>query len=376
VSQRAEPPEPGAGGRRILEGRLHAFFAFDVANAIELEAIPSVLRPGRASLRRRRPAPEYVEYAVAPVDIALGERELGPHGGGARVAASARLFDFGAVSVCLTLPLPETLEALPAFAQALPQEELASEARRVVEELVREIRPALRGLGLNELVEDYFVFHLGALDRPIDAEAFLREEAALLAATLCLDAGRLSRQQIEEALRDPVSYSPGDLLVADWGAAIVCDTDAADALAVLEFLNVQLVELRFLDSRLDRALARFSEEVYQNETLWRAIRGPHRVAIRALSELTVEAESLSERVENAVKLVPDVYLARVHRRSAGRLGLPTWSRMVSSKLEALRHLTTVLRESAAARRAEALEITIILLIALEIALALLGRLGN
>jgi hypothetical protein len=120
---------------------------------------------------------------------------------------------------------------------------------------------------------------------------------------------------------------------------------------------------------------RFADAVYRRETLWRALRGPHRIAIRALSELSIEAQILSERVENAVKLVPDVYLARVHRRSAARLGLPTWSRTVASKLEALRHITTVLRERASERRAEALEVIIILLIALEIVLAFFGWFG-
>jgi hypothetical protein len=145
---------------------------------------------------------------------------------------------------------------------------------------------------------------------------------------------------------------------------------------VLEFLNVQLLELRVLDARLDGALARFSREVYRAETVWRAFRGGHRPAIRALSELTVEALALSERVENALKLVPDVYLARVHRRSAARLGLSAWERLVESKLDALRHLSTVLAERAAAKRAEGLEWTIVLLIALEIGLALAGWLGE
>lgn len=360
---------------RIRDGRLHAFFAFDVSNAIELDAIPSILRPERARILNRRPAPEYVEYAVPPVDLVLGERELPVPGGAARTAPGARLFDFGAISVSFALPLPGDLGALPAFAQAIPQEALAREARRVVEELVGELGGALRGVGMNELVEDYFVFHLAALAPELDAESLLRDHAALLAAILSLDAGPLSRQQIEEALRDPVSYSPRDLLAADWGAALIYDTEARDALAVLEYLNVQLVELRFLDARLDRALLRFSDEIYRRETLWRAVRGPHRIAIRALSELSIEAQILSERVENAVKLVPDVYLARVHRRSATRLGLPAWSRTVAAKLEALRHITTVLRERASERRAEALEVIIILLIALEIVLAFFGWFG-
>jgi hypothetical protein len=361
----------------IRGGRILAFFAFDVADSIELEAIPRVLRPERARIARSRPAPEYVGFAVAPIDVALEDHSIELPSGEVRASVTARLFDFGAVSLCFALPLGGSLESLPALAHALALSvDLGSHARRAVETLVAEIRPALQRPGWNDLVEDYYVFEVSELEPVVGSEALLRDHAETLAATLSLDTAPLSRQQIEHALAEPISYTPADLVLADWNGALVIDADSADTRAVLEFLNVQLLELRFLDLRLDRALARFSLEVYRDETLWRAFRGPHRLAIRALSELTVETQRLCERVENALKLVPDVYLARVHRRSSQRLGLPTWERSVQSKLDAVRHLTSVLSERAAARRAEALELTIIALIALEIALALLGWVGD
>ena len=357
----------------MRSGRIVALFAFDVAASIDLQSIPSVLRPERSQIIRRRPAPEYVNYAEPPVEVALGERELELGGEKVRAALSARLFDFGAVSVAVALALDSPLALLPVLAQEIARADLSALARRAVHELVQEIRPAFRELGLNELVEDYYVFELRALEPATSADALLRDHAALLAATLSMDPAPLSKQQIEESLRDAISYSPDDLVVAEWGGALVCDAHGGDTLAVLEFLNVQLLEMRFLDARLDRALAEFSQEAYRTQTLWRAVRGRDRSAIRALSTLLVEVSTLSERVENAVKLAPDVYLARVHRRCAARLGLPTWERMVQSKLEAVRHLTTILTERAAERRAEALEITIIALIAVELVLALLRR---
>jgi len=355
---------------RIAGGRVLALFAFDVASAIDLEAIPSVLRPGRARLTPRKPAPEYVRYAVAPVELSLGERTLALGSASAQAHVTARLFDFGGVSIVWTLRPPPCLGDLPVLAEALARADGAAQSRRLLDELLTEIRPALQGDGPSELVEDYYVFQVDALEPPSDAESLLRDHGETLAAVLTMEAGRLSQQQVEESLRHPVSFSPHDLVVADWSAAFVHDPDCADTLLVLDFLNVQLVELRLLDAQLDGALARFSGEVYREPGLWSAVRGPHRAAIRELSERMVEAQHLGERVENAVKLVPDVYLARVHRRTAARLGLETWDRLVHSKLEAMRHLTSVLVERAAARRAEALEITIILLIALEIGMAL------
>lgn len=360
---------------RIRDGRLFGFFAFDAADSIDLEAIPRVLRPERARIEPRR-APESVRWAVPPVEVPIGERALPGASGALRAETSARLFDFGAISIGFTLPLAGDLATLAHFAASVSAADAASAARAVLRELLSEIRPALRGTGVDDLVEDYWVFQVAAFEPPLPAEALLAEHRTLLAAILAQDAGPLSRQQVDETLREPLSYSPNDLVLADWGAAFVHDAECADTLAVLEFLNVQLLELRVLDARLDRALGRFSSEVYRADTFWRAFRGVHRSAIRALSELTVEALALAERVENALKLVPDVYLARVHRRSAARLGLAAWERLVASKLDAVRHLTTVLVERAAAKRAEGLEWTIVLLIALEIGLALAGWLGE
>ncbi len=357
---------------RIRDGRALGFFAFDTADSIELGAIPGVLRPERERFVSRRPAPGYLGWSVPPVALALGERELPLRGGTARASVSARLFDFGAISLTLALPLPDELDALPALAESLAQSEVAGFARSVLQELVSEIQPALSGPGESALVEDYWVFWLAALDPPQSAEALLADQRAALAGALALDAGPLSRQQLDEALRDPLSWSPSDLVLADWAAALVCDTDCADTLAVMEFVNVQLLELRALDARLDRALARFSGEVHRVESLFGAFRNPHRRTIHALSELTVEALALAERVENALKLVPDVYLARVHRRCAARLGLAAWDHGVESKLAAVRHLSGVLTERSAARRAEALEAAIVALIVLELALALAG----
>lgn len=357
---------------QIREGRALGFFAFDTADSIDLAAIPGVLRPERERFVSRRPAPGYLGWTVPPVALALGERSLPLRGGSARASSSARLFDFGAISLTLSLPLPGEIGALPALAEALAQSEVAGFARSVLDELLAEIRPALSGPGEAALVEDYWVFWLAALDPPLSAEALLADQRSAFAGVLALDAGPLSRQQADEVLREPLSYSPSDLVLADWAAALVCDTDCADTLAVMEFVNVQLLELRALDARLDRALARFSSEVHRVESLLGAWRTPHRPAIRALSELTVEALALAERVENALKLVPDVYLARVHRRCAARLGLAAWERGVESKLAAVRQLSTVLAERSAARRAETLEAAIVALIVLEIVLALAG----
>jgi len=362
---------------RIVEGRILCLFAFDVASGIDLERVPADLRPERARIAHRRPAPEYVGYANPPVEVTLGDQTVTvgtqPHS----VTVTARLFDFGAVSISWTLPMPGALGDLPAVAQTLAGDAgMARLARGLLEGLVARIAPCLERPGLNDLVEDYFIFQVAALDPPVDAESLLRERAPTLAAAISMDAGPLSPRQIAELTTEAISYYGSDLVLLDWNAALIFDREWQDTLAVLEDLNVRLVELRFLDLRLDRALTRFSSAVYRQGGLFGSLRAPHRTAIRALSELTVETLRLKEQVENALKLIPDVYLAKVHRRGAARLGLPAWESMVRTKLEAVRQLIAVLSDRAAVRRAEVLELAMIGLIAFEIALALFGWMGR
>ena len=151
--------------RRISDGRTFCFLAFDVANSIDLSSIPAELRPERTQIVHRRPAPEYVEYVDPPVEISLGTAEVRVGETHLSSNVTARLFDFGAVSISFALPAPGRLGDLPAFAQGLATDAaLAGKARRLLEDLMPRITGSLHRPGLNDLVEDYYVFHLAALD--------------------------------------------------------------------------------------------------------------------------------------------------------------------------------------------------------------------
>ena len=49
-------------------------------------------------------------------------------------------------------------------------------------------------------------------------------------------------------------YSPNDLLVCEWAAAVLVDTDCEETLRVVEFANLQLLEFRHIDRRIDDRL--------------------------------------------------------------------------------------------------------------------------
>src|SRR5206468_4636252 len=137
----------------------------------------------------------------------------------------------------------------------------------------------------------------------------------------------------------------------------------------VEFANLQLLEFRHIDDRLDKRLAAASEtmEPWTRSVLpfWRIQGRP----LRALGELKVEANGLFERAGNALKLVGDPYLARVYRLLAARFHLETWQRSIERSLHVAEDVYRVMADQAAAFRGELLEILVVVLIMLELVLA-------
>ena len=158
----------------------------------------------------------------------------------------------------------------------------------------------------------------------------------------------------------------------DWAAGFIIDPECADTLQVIEFANVQLLEFRHIDDRLDDRLEAAYRLIRPDRRrrwgvgLWKT----HGDAMRQVRELEIEAASLFERVDNALKLIGDQYLSRVFDLASTRFHLPGWQQSIRRKLETVGNVYDLLVQQAGGHRMEALEITVVILIALEIALAL------
>ena len=82
---------------------------------------------------------------------------------------------------------------------------------------------------------------------------------------------------------------------------------------------------------------------------------------------------LTEKVENALQVTEDVYLARVYTAALELFRVSKLSAAVDRKLAIIRDTYSALYEEASSRRAELMELAIVLLIVFEIALALVRR---
>jgi hypothetical protein len=353
-------------------GELIGLFSFDLGFEIDLERARALATEGRSGeIERRRAAPQSLAYAAPPLRIPLGTRPVTLQGARVDAAASATLHDFGAATIVLEVPLDREIAALPAFtAHLVTAGELDGPARALLDDLVRRIAPAIVRPEHNSFFEDYYVLRLDP-EHAGDPATLVDHHAVTLASALRGELQALSAAETAEVLANRFSYYPSDLVVTDWNVALIVDRDYADAVSVLEVLNVQLVELRYHDARLDALVASFYG-LSAKPLRWPLSYRPYRRAVDELGTIRLDVATLVERVHNALKLSGSLYLAKIYARTSDRLGLGVWEASVARKLDVLQEIYDVAVQRTATARAEALEMTIIVLIAVEIAFFLAG----
>lgn len=357
----------------IERGACYVFFAYDLALAIDLDSAARCLDTTvqREMLKREHPAPSYFEYRPAPVRVTQRVESLSLDDYHTETTVDLVLYDFGAVSVMYTIPLAGAFSGLLALSESLYDNALLlADSRRRVEQLAGTIAPALTKGRLAEVVEDYAIFQINAFSPPRSPEELCTAHAQTIAQILRAERQTLSHQEVHDALSQRMSFGISDIIVVDWHAALVVDSSGDDVRAVLEFANVELLEMRYLDQRLDDALDRSyaASSAEQSQGLQRFFGGQGE-ELRYIARLQADSAILFEGVNNALKLLGDQYLARVYRLVSARFHLSEWDASILRKIQTLESIYQKMSDEAVNRRMELLEWIIILLIAGEILLS-------
>ena len=180
----------------------------------------------------------------------------------------------------------------------------------------------------------------------------------------------LSEQEVADAVACRISFGQEDAAVIDWHSAVLFGKEMGDVRAVLEFANVELLEMRMLDEQLDRALDEGYEALSRKPHIL-SLPGCHEKDTTHIAQLQVDSALLFERVTNTLKLLGDQYLARVYRLVSQRFHLEAWDASILRKLQTLESIYGKMSDRAGTRRMEVLEWIIIILITLSIALPFL-----
>jgi hypothetical protein len=349
-----------------VRGECQIMLAMDIGFAIDLDHAERLTarQAQRENIRHRRRSPSHFAYRPAPLRLSHALTSS-PIAGIDVVGVELVLYDFGAAGVIYHVPIQGTLASLIPLASMLyGHEAMLHDARERVDRLVETIRESIDRPQRTELVEDYIVYRLDPAS--VSATEFVALHATTIAQVLRAEAAALSGQQVAESMSSVLSYGLDDAAVIDWNAAIVIDAQGDDILAILEFANVELMELRQLDEQLDEQL----DQAYRTISRpgLRLLRGSD---MRRLGRLQVEGALLYEGVNNALKLLGDQFLAKAYSAASNRLHIPEWDSVILRKLQTIESIYEKLDDRLNTVRMELLEWIIIVLIAFEIVMSLI-----
>jgi len=363
-----------------VDGDAIVYRLYDVGYEISLDRVLELLAtqaPER--VRPVRGEAQALQIPNPPITVILGAEEVVLGGDRLTIEVSARIFDFGVVSLRARVPAPlnsswngfvdfgERLDS----AQAIPamlDEHLRSLADR--------LSPCIERPAIARQTEDYIVYRVARLtDQQGVAILPSMLHDTLLTPLLLNDRRPLSIDAMRELLPHRFSYTSQDLAVLTWDNALIVDDSLVDTDVqfILEFANAQLLELRLYDATLDAELPRMYDRIEaMRPGARRRVLVSRRYAplLAELQRTVADSTELVERVENALKVTDDVYLARIYGAALELFRGRTWRAGIDRKLAIIRETYAMLNDEQQSARSEALEIAIVLLIVVEILLAL------
>ena len=371
---RAATPDPGL----VVTGRAVVYRLFDVGGEIHLDqAIEKLASSSPERVRPVRGEAQALQIPNPPITVALGTETLEIRGQRASVEVSARVFDFGVVSMRARVDAGGSLTwpEFTHFGRAV------DEAREIPVLLEKELRRLVDRMGsaierprIADVREDYVVYHITNAQGEDGAglpRALIQDVD--LAPLLLGETRPLSDEARRELLPHRFSYYADDLAILSWDNALIVERSNADSDVeyILEFANAQLLELRYFDAVLDAELPKLYDRIERARVRRRKVIGAgYARLLESMQVLIAEITELVERSENALKVTDDVYLARLYSTALELYRARTWKAGIDRKLTILRETYAMLNAEVQSRRAELLEISIILLIVFEIVLTL------
>ena len=375
----APPSEPLVAGVR---GAALVYRLFDVGYEIQLDrALDLLASSAPERVRPVRGEAQALQIRNPPVTVVLGTEHLVIAGRRHDVEVSARIFDFGVVSLRLRVAVPEELswDAFTAFGNAI---ELDPTPPALLDEHVRllteRISPAIERMRLAPVTEDYIVYRVTSLrdgaGQPFPTESLRDEDVVPL---LLNESRPLSSAARKELLPHRFSYYSDDLAIITWDNALVVDPSVdldTDVQFILEFANAQLLELRYYDAVLDAELPRMYDRIATTRAGTRALANRRFTPLLAdLQALVADSTEIVERVDNALKVTDDVYLARIYSACLEIFRGRAWRSGIDRKLGIIRETYGMLNAESQAARSEVLELAIVVLIIAELLLPLVLR---
>ena len=341
---------------------LRFYRIYDIGREIDLDWLEKALARNYFTARTSfvRVKPKSIMLEDPPLMIQMNPIRVEREGKSFDFIVQARIFDIGVISFCFVYENPDadlaTLEEV-AFLFA-GQEGLSEFYEQYLKTLGEIIRPHIRSFAINtDFYEDYSIYITDRRDDTIDPVPLLIGERI-----------NISPQMREEIIKNSFSYTTSDLTILSWDSALICNPESpTDIIDLIEFANVQVLELRYYDRELTREMEKMYDDIEHADRMSQFRRGRQYHAIMAkLMETSAEISEIIEKVDNLIKVTEDVYYARVYATALRVLRSGQWSESVSRKIKVIQENYSMLSDEVRIQHSNFLEWVVIILIALEL----------
>jgi len=350
---------------KTLQGSVLVLIQFDVSEEIRLDDLRDIFGARRQEASFKHPAPGYVRYqrppVVEPVEPLILES-------GERLDAQIKYYDYGVLSVVFELPFSGDWERLVRLAgRWVWDTDFTSFAQKIVKQKLERARPALVKPYDEWLTEDYFVFHVRECAGNPSASELLAAEGGRIAQIVRGETVPLSDGERQEILQSKISYYPNDLVVIGWNGAFIYDNAAGaeTAMQLLEYANSQLLEFRHYDELLTGELQSVYEFMDHGSTgIWARWRNAKRA--NRLHTVLLDVDELTERADNAIKFLSDMFSARLYKVAASKIGVTDYKDLVNQKVQTAEELYRFMVDQFHQSRAFVLEFLVVIILIIEL----------
>jgi hypothetical protein len=351
-----------------LHGSAVGLFLFDVCEELDLDQLRTILGARRLGEGLKHAAAEQLFFQRPPVveNVQIpGESEA---------QVRVKYYDYGVVSVLFEFPFVGEWQDLIALSSRwISGTDLPNRAEEVAKERVARTRSALVKPYDTWLSEDYFIFFMREIRGNPTAAQLLNSCGQQISQVVRGESSPLSDDERREVLQSAMSYYPNDLAVLGWNGAFVYDSAAGSetTMQLLEYANSQLLEFRHYDDLLTHEL----EEVYDSLEKSSNFIGRWRLPGEAsrLQTVLLDVTELTERADNAIKFLSDMFSARLYRLAANKIGVPDYKSLTKEKLRTAEDLYRFLIDEFHQSRTFWLEAMVVLILLIELVYVFHGK---
>jgi hypothetical protein len=349
---------------KSLQGSVLVLIQFDVCEEINLDALRDIFGARRQEASFKHPAPGYVRFQRAPVVEPVEPLILES---GERLDVQIKYYDYGVLSVVFELPFSGDWDTLVRLASRWVWDtDFTSFAQKIVKQKIERARPALIKLYDSWLHEDYFVFHVRDIAGNPTASELLANQGGRIAQIVRGENVPLSDGEQQEIMQSKISYYPNDLAVISWNGAFLYDTSsgAETVIQLLEYANSQLLEFRHYDELLTRELASVYDFMDHGSGIWARWRTARRAS--RLHTVLLDVDELTERADNAIKFLSDMFSARLYKVAASKIGVTDYKDLVNQKVHTAEELYRFMVDQFHQSRAFVLELMVVIILIIDL----------